>query len=138
MPALVAGHVGQPAEGAAGAGLDLGRHEGARAHEAHVTHEDVPELRQLVDGRGPEPVADRGDAAVALHRLEGPEALGIGHHGAELQAPEGAPAHAHALLAEQHRPAVPQLDGDGDQGPERRREDEAEARERHVERALAP
>jgi hypothetical protein len=47
-----------------------------------------------------------------------------------------APAKADALLSEKHRSAVFQFDRGGKEGPQRRGCDQAERRQRDVERAL--
>src|SRR6202008_1580184 len=105
--------------------------------EAHLTPEDVPELRQLVHGRAAENPPDPCDARVPLGGLQGSEPrAGIRHHGPEVPAPEMLPAVSDALLTVEPRPPILDLDGQCDDGPERRRAEQPEARQRHVERAL--
>src|SRR5262249_10283265 len=87
----------------------------ARADQAHIAAEDVPELRQFVERCLPEDPADASDAWVALDLEQLRIAifvqmlqfclarLGVGHHRAELQDSELAAADAHPLLSEQDR-----------------------------------
>ena len=66
--------------------LDLVAQRRARADDAHVAAQDVPELRQLVDRGAPQDAPDASDPAVApVHRVAGAHALGADDHGAELQ-----------------------------------------------------
>ena len=113
--------------------LDLSRPQGPRADEAHVAHEDVPELRQLVHGRRPHQTADACDAGIVLSGLNGPDlCLGIRNHRAELERVERAPPLTSTLLPVEDRPTVFQLDRQGQQCPERGGTDQAETRQDDV------
>src|ERR1700712_5747056 len=83
------------------------------ADDRHLAAQDVPQLRQLVEGGGPQHPTHRPDPWVTH---DGPlrRRLGLrrGPHGPELQALEAAPVAPDALLTEEDaRPALP-VDGD--------------------------
>src|SRR5213596_762094 len=94
---LVAEHVpGHPAAEL----LDEARALGARADEAHLTAQDVPELRQLVQAEAPEERPEPRAPRVVRPRPDGAGlALGVHAHRAELEHLEGAPVQPHPLLA---------------------------------------
>src|SRR3954471_4190598 len=105
--------------------------------EAHVAGEDIPELRQFVHRRRPHDSADPGDSRIVLRRLHRSRArLGIGNHRPEFERVERPPTQTDARLPEQDRAAVFQLHRRGDQRPQRRRHQQAQSRQRTVERAL--
>src|SRR5262249_14790492 len=60
--------------------LDEDRALGARADEAHLANEHVPELRQLIDARPAEEAADARHARIVLGRRRGAGRLGVGAH----------------------------------------------------------
>ena len=91
--------------------LDEVRALGARADEAHVTVEDVPDLRQLVEAGGARVVVGR--------ELRAGEFLGVDAHRAELVDLVGLAEATGADLAVEGRAAVFELDGDGDGHHER-------------------
>ena len=97
---------------------DLLAQRRAGADEAHVALQDVEQLRQLVEARPAQHVADPGDPGVTgeleqragalVVGLHGGEAgLGVDAHRAELEHPELAVAQADPLLAEEDRTAGP-------------------------------
>ena len=117
--------------------LDEVRALGARADEAHVAVEDVPDLRQFVEAGGADEGADARDARVVVGReLRAREFLGVDAHRAELVDLVGPAEAAGADLAVEGRAAVFELDGDGDGHHERQGEDEGDAREHDVDGAL--
>src|SRR5258705_12295982 len=73
---------------------------GARSDEAHVTHQHVEELRQLVQPRAAEQMADSREPRVLLDApYRTPLLLGVLTHGAELVDYEEATALSEASLA---------------------------------------
>ena len=80
-----------------------------RPHQAHISFEDVEQLRQLIEAGGPQEAAEGGQA-----RRVGEEGAvgtaGVGH-GAELEEQEGTAVQTGTLLAEQHRAAQSPPDG---------------------------
>src|SRR5207237_5247569 len=95
---------------------------GARADDAHLAEQHVPELGQLVDVEAAEPAADEEDARVILH-LElravnlvadhelAFDVVGVENHGAELPALEVADAAALADGAVEARARAVERDG---------------------------
>lgn len=117
--------------------LDEVRALGARADEAHVAIEDVPDLRQFVEAGGADEGANTRDARVVVGReLRAGEFLGVDAHRAELVDLVGLAEAAGADLAVEGRAAVFELDGDGDGHHEWQREDEGDAREHDVDSTL--
>ena len=117
--------------------LDEVRALGARADEAHVAVEDIPDLRQFVEAGGADEGADARDARVVVGReLRAREFLGVDAHRAELVDLVGPAEAAGADLAVEGWAAVFELDGDGDGHHERQGEDEGDAREHDVDGAL--
>src|SRR5207244_13309620 len=59
---------------------------GARAHEAHVPGEDVPELRKFIETRAPHEAAQRRHPRIAsrLRPYRSRVPLGVDAHGPEL------------------------------------------------------
>jgi hypothetical protein len=117
--------------------FDEERPLGARADEAHVTHEHVEHLRQLVDAGLAEVLPDPGHALVVRLRPDRSRVLlRVDRHRAELQDREHLAVLADALLTEEHGARARRLDQDrGDEG-ERRRQDEPEDRGADVDDAL--
>jgi hypothetical protein len=117
--------------------FDLTRPQSPRAREAHVAAEDVPELRQFVHRRGTQQASNARDAWITLGRLDGANmSLGIGNHRAELANVEGHTVKARSLLTVEHGPAIFELDHRRDHCPPRRRSEQPDTREHHVESAL--
>ena len=87
--------------------IDEGRALWTRPDEAHVTVQNVDQLRQLVDAQLAQDTTDPGHACV-LCRCPARDAvlLRVNAHRAELQAAEYAPAAADPLLCEEHRRAA--------------------------------
>jgi hypothetical protein len=78
-----------------------------RADHTHVSADDVPQLRQLVDRRSSQDPANAGDPRVALvDRVPGAEALCSHHHRAQLQDLEVIAVLPHASLPVEDRPAA--------------------------------
>ena len=101
--------------------LDLAGPQRAGPDEAHVAAQDVPQLRQLVHRGGAHEAADARDARIALDRLDRPDAgFRVRPHRSELERHERRAAEPDALLPEEHRAAVLDLDRRGEQRPERR------------------
>ena len=111
---------------------------GTVAHEAHVSHKDVPELRKLIQVMGAEEAADTGETGVVLSAAQGgnTHGLGIRTHGAELDQVEQASAFAHALLPVEDGAAVIQLDKQGAEGDERGEDHQQHEGYAQVEAAL--
>lgn len=131
--------------------LDFFGDNRARADEAHVAADDVPELRQLVEAGLPEEGAELGDARVVLELevllplfaglgvllevfLEG--FLCVRDHGLELVAREEHAIPADALMREDDMALVADGDHDGQHDEYRRNEDAADGRADEVEDAL--
>ena len=108
-----------------------------RPDDGHVALEDVPQLRQLVDVRSAQQLADRRPPRILLAR-EHRTRLGfrILVHRSELVNHERLAVEAHPLLAVEHLAARRQLHQHGDD-PERDGEhDQRGARDRDVDTAL--
>ena len=129
--------------------LDELRPLGARPDEAHLALQDVQELRQLVDRRPAEKLADARPAVDPFDAARGAVELerdrpgdGLRVHRAELENLETAAVATDPRLAEEHARA--ERDANGDRGGEQegREEDEQEQRNRAVrdvlERELDP
>ncbi len=96
----------EPAALALGVALDLVGERRARADEAHLAAQHVPQLGQLVDRGLAQQVADARDARVALvDRVARALGVGVDDHRAQLQHLERLAVAADALLAEEDRPA---------------------------------
>src|SRR5213079_1607287 len=84
---------------------------GARADEAHVAHENVEKLRQLVETDATQPFADSGDTGVANDRPDRTRSVfSVSPHRSEFVEDEDAPILTDALLAKEHR--APRVDFD--------------------------
>jgi predicted dehydrogenase len=127
---------------------------GARANDVHVAAQDVPELRQLVETELAHHPSERRHAGIVLLCPDRPrEPFGIHPHRAELEDGEDlatqvlvptfaerqrlapAPIEADACLRVDHRAAGGHADGDRDEKEERREQQEAQPRDRDIERA---
>ena len=101
------------------------KHVGARAHQRHITHEDVYELWQLIDVGTAHEVSEGELAGVVLGGLH-LVGIGVDVHGAELIAVELLSIKAVALLAEEYGSRALALDDschyDVDDGEERQQE----------------
>ena len=105
-----------------GVARDLGRQRRPRADQAHVAAQDVDQLGQLVDRVAAQPAAGPGDPRVVLHLeqtvlVAGPRVqLGAAAASASTTMERNfrqrnvVPSRPVALLREEHRPAVVQLD----------------------------
>ena len=103
------------------------KHVRPRADDGHFALEHVDELRQLVDARLAQEVAEPGFAGVVLGRLE-PVGVGIDPHRAELDALEYLAVFAVALLPEEDGTLRGQLGADGHEEADERKERREEKR----------
>src|SRR4051794_9311646 len=117
--------------------LDLVRERGARADEAHVAADDIPELRDLVERQSPQRTTDPRDAWIALvHGVARSFTLGPDSHRAQLDELEVSAAQADSALPIEDRAPVVELDrnsgrrecGAGNRQPE--------SRERRIDEAV--
>ena len=115
---------------------DLLRERRAGADERHLPLQDVPELRDLVEGEAAEEAAEGGDARVVRRLEDGPvvlvqvrhlgeQPLGAFDHRPELVERERPPVQAAAHLPEEDRA----VRGDLDEGRDERGEREADETE---------
>ena len=110
---------------------------GARADEAHVAVEDVPDLRQLVEAGSADKGADARDARIVVGReLRAGVFLSIDAHRAEFVDLVRLAEAAGADLAVEGRAVVLKLDGEGDERHEGQRDDKCDTGEHDVDRAL--
>jgi hypothetical protein len=109
--------------------------ERAGAHETHLSREDVPELRQLVDACPPQEATEASEALVVGKRPSVGCAL-FHPHGAELHQGERLAPMPGAHLAEEDGPARGQEDGDRGEEEDRAREKQDRARREDVEDPL--
>ena len=110
---------------------------GSRADYAHLAHENVHELRQLVDlGAAQEP-SDLGDTGVVLAGDDGAcDALGVYSHGAQLVDLIRLVVDGKSRLLEEYGASVLGLDEDGADEEDRRREHECKDGDEQVEDPL--
>jgi hypothetical protein len=117
--------------------LDLVAERRPRADAAHLAADDVPELRQLVERELPQqPPAARDARVPVVHREAGAHRLGPDDHRAQLEELEVGAVAADAGLPVEDRPAVLQLDREGREGEERRREEQRAAGQGDVRGAV--
>ena len=109
---------------------------GPRADQAHVSAQDVPELRQLVDLGLPQEVSDARDSRVAAHRDPRADLRGVVDHGAELEHGERPEVPPHAPLAEEHGARAVEPDRDGRDQEDRGEQDQARCRQQEVQHPL--
>src|SRR6185436_926817 len=107
----------------------------ARADEAHLPQEDVPELWELVHGRTPEHPAGSCDPRIAPSGLD-LDVRGILEHGSKLQDTKEPALTPESWLAEEDRSAVLEPDRRGNEDPQRRCHHEPDPGQTHIERAL--
>ena len=120
----VAGHVLGVALAEAGHEL---RALGARPDQGHLALEDVPELRQLVEGGAAQQRPDAGGArVVTLRETRAGDRLRVRDHGPELHDQKWLAVQAHAQLAVEHAAAVGQVDGEADGRQQRPQHQQAE------------
>jgi hypothetical protein len=121
-----------------------------RADQAHLALQHVDQLRQLVERGSAQEAADPGHARVvaqlagrlplgpgagiAVEQLSQP-AVGVGHHGAKLQAAEEAAAAADPLMRVEHTAAI-HADQCGQHSEDGRREQQQGTRAHDIERTL--
>src|SRR5690349_5337793 len=106
----------------------------ARPDDRHVAAQDVQELRQLVELRGPEQASQREHARITLRGYDAGRRIGGNAHRAQLVHRERSLIATDALRAIENRPGPtrePDPDrGDGEYGCD---DDERHAGEEHVE-----
>src|ERR1041385_403728 len=117
------------------------RHEvgpfGPRADKAHLAHENVDHLRDLVDSQLPQHSADARDAGVVFrspHRTAA--ALGIARHRPEFVKLEDSLVLPHALLAVEDGARGIQFNGDGGDERDRRGKNQSKQRNDDIDDAL--
>src|SRR5215204_1073021 len=81
-----------------------------RAHEAHLTLEDVPELRNLVDANLTNDATDARRARIALARPHRTTLLGVNSHRAKLHQHKSSPVLSDSFLLVKDRATRLQLD----------------------------
>src|SRR3954454_24395589 len=117
--------------------LDLVRERGARADEAHVAADDIPQLRDLVERQSPQHTTDPRDAWIALvHRVAGSFTLGADSHRAQLDELEARAAQADSPLPIEDGTAVVELDRDSGRCKCRTGARQPESRERRIDEAV--
>ena len=110
---------------------------GTRADEAHVSHENVEKLRQLVEPGATQPFADPGDTRVAKDRPDRTrDVFGVGPHRSEFVENEDAPILTDTLLAKEHRAPRVDFDRERDERHQRQRQRQPDDREDEVHGAL--
>ena len=125
------------ARAAGGIDVDFFRSERTRSDEAHVAAKDVPELRQLVHRRGAKQAAEPGDPRIVLDRRFGPTSLSASSIiDRNFSASNISPRSPTRVCEKNTGPRESELDGNRDQRPERRRNDEAGAGQSDVENSL--
>ena len=143
-------HLGQPRNaGPHGQALAVGRQLALqfreelrpfrpRPDQAHVAAQDVQQLRQFVEMRGPHEPADPRDARVAGHRPTRPrQRLAVMDHGANLINREEPAATADADLRVKGGAARGQLDDQGGRGDERQGDRSQHQSRREIDGVLA-
>ena len=99
----------------------------ARADEAHVTLQDVPQLRQFIDREAPEIPTDSSAARIAWHRPDGAKTtFGVFAHGAEFQDGEMASVESNSPLTIKDGAAIAEGDEACDRGKQGREDDQAQ------------
>ncbi|MNN13088.1 hypothetical protein D3C81_1261070 [compost metagenome] len=104
-----------------GEGVDHRHLLGARADQAHIARQHVPQLRQLVQPVLADHAAHACDAGI-LARREARGGVGLDAHAAKLEHREHLAEAADARLPEQHRPRL--FEADGQRGQRRQRQGE--------------
>src|SRR4029078_639412 len=112
---------------------------GARSDEAHLAPQDAPEVRQFVEMRGPNHLANPGNAAIVLDR-PARHAIGfrIRPHASEFRQLERFAATPDALLPVEDGATVFQPDGNRDTEEQRHQEDKNGAAQNNVDETFAP
>ena len=112
--------------------LGVGEHVRPGAHDAHVAHQHVEELRELVDVGATDEVAEGEFPGVVLGGLH-LVGIGVDMHGTELDASERLAINARPLLLEEERPRTLPLDDACDDGQEWQEDDAHDDAHHHVE-----
>jgi hypothetical protein len=86
------------------------RSRSAGGHQAHVAHQHVEELGQLVEPVGAQHAPHARDARVGAHGELQPETLGVDRHGAKLVDAKDLAVSTHAHLAEEDGPVRVEAD----------------------------
>ncbi len=91
--------------------LNLFRQQSSWADKPHVAFEDFPELREFIQRRCSEDLADPGHAIIAVLGLQRPEPLvRVGDHGSKLSSSETLAAKTDAPLAIKDGPTIFEFD----------------------------
>ena len=101
---------------------DLAGRWRARPHQAHLTHKNIPELRQLIEAGLAQKTANGSNPRIILDLEDRTAHLVLAHqlllalfrvdvHGTELPTLETPAAHPHPLLAKEDWPWIVDLDG---------------------------
>src|SRR5579883_758907 len=107
------------------------RHFGPRSDEAHLPHQDVPYLRQLIElQRAQDPPNPSHPTRVS--GVETADILRRSAHRPEFADPEPPEISTDALLQEEDRASTLEFDDDGDQNEKRRHYQQAYHRQRQV------
>ena len=127
MALVVSGDLIEAHELSVAPDLDFARPQRPRAHKTHIAGQNIPELRQLVHRGRAQQLPHTRDAAVVLGSLHGPSRrFCVGNHGPEFQRLEDASTPPDARLAKEHGSPVLEPDGDGDDRPQGRRDEQPE------------
>ncbi len=110
---------------------------GPGAGQAHLAAKDVPELRKLVETEPAEICAERRAARIVRHGPDGAQIpFGVFPHGSELDDDEPLSAETHARLTVKNRPAVAETDREGDEGQQRREQNQENGGNYNVNRSF--
>ena len=109
----------------------------AGPHDGHVSPQDVPELRKLVDAGRPDDPADPRHPGVALLGVYAAAGvLSPDRHGTKFIHREFRSVPSQPFLPEQHRPRRVQLDGQRGKEQHRREHEQSQPRKDHVHSAF--
>src|SRR3989449_10714027 len=115
----------EPSSGPSGAPLGLTRDPRPRSDDAHLASENVEELGDLVQRPATQNPSDTSQTVVVLGHLPSePSLLRARDHAPKLVAAKGHASFPDAILDEEDRPPVFQLDRHADEGEERPPKDE--------------
>src|ERR1043166_574986 len=110
---------------------------GAWANQADVAFERVPELRQLIEPKFPQPPAHTGHSRIALARVNVcVRVLAAATHGAEFEKNETFSIASNSFLSEQHRSAVVERDEERNKNQERGTNHQRDCRGKDIEKAF--
>src|SRR5262245_47762080 len=93
-----------------------------RPNQGHVTRQNIPKLRQLVDTSRPKQPANTCYSRVVTRRLHNVGTVFLDGHGSKLQYSEMLPVKAFSDLSENDRTRAVQFDSNGRKGHDRQEE----------------